>query len=103
VDTSTAKSTDSDLELARKLMLTCYEMYRLTPTGLAPEIVHFTKHAGDYPKQHIHDVGHGHFEASHRIPSLCTHPCSSHLSANHPSAKRKKALPAQQRPYLNAQ
>jgi len=62
VDTSTAKSPISDIELAQQLMLTCYETYRETPVGLAPEIVHFSKHDGDYPKQHKHDVGRGHFE-----------------------------------------
>lgn len=38
-------------------------MYARTPTGLAPEIVHFTVHNGDndFPKQHAHDVGGGDF------------------------------------------
>lgn len=31
----------SDLELAQNLMKTCYMLYSLTPTGLAPELVHF--------------------------------------------------------------
>lgn len=32
---------EEDLNLARELMRTCYEMYHVTPTGLAPEIVWF--------------------------------------------------------------
>lgn len=88
VDTSTAKSPITDLDLARELMLTCYETYRSTPAGLAPEIVHFTKHDGDYPKQHKHDVGRGHFEVSTRhyqppirarLGRLCCVCCSSCL------------------------
>lgn len=34
----------SDLDMAQQLMHTCYAMYRLTPTGLAPELVHFVEH-----------------------------------------------------------
>lgn len=36
----------SDLQLAEDLVRTCYEMYRRTPTGLAPEIVHFVDRSG---------------------------------------------------------
>lgn len=32
---------EEDMRLARELMRTCYEMYAVTPTGLAPEIVWF--------------------------------------------------------------
>lgn len=32
----------NDLDLAKHLMHTCYMMYKLTPTGLAPELVHFS-------------------------------------------------------------
>ncbi|KAI9681671.1 MAG: mannosyl-oligosaccharide alpha-1,2-mannosidase [Trizodia sp. TS-e1964] len=32
---------DSEIELARQLMQTCWGMYRVTRTGLAPEIAHF--------------------------------------------------------------
>lgn len=42
----------SDLELAENLMHTCYEMYRQTPTGLAPEIVFFLGPEKDFPKAH---------------------------------------------------
>lgn len=35
-----------DLDVARDLMATCYAMYRRTPTGLAPEIVHFNERGG---------------------------------------------------------
>jgi mannosyl-oligosaccharide alpha-1,2-mannosidase len=35
-----------DLEVARQLAHTCYQLYRRTPTGLAPEIAHFTDRAG---------------------------------------------------------
>jgi Glycosyl hydrolase family 47 len=41
-----------DLELAENLMHTCYEMYRQTPTGLAPEIVFFLGGEKDFPKGH---------------------------------------------------
>jgi hypothetical protein len=41
-----------DLELAENLMHTCYEMYRQTPTGLAPEIVFFLGMERDFPKVH---------------------------------------------------
>ncbi|GAB4818126.1 hypothetical protein N2152v2_005172 [Parachlorella kessleri] len=54
-----------DLELAEQLASTCYELYRRTPSGLAPEIVHFSERAEDggeeYPGKHLHDVGHGDF------------------------------------------
>ncbi|RKF62794.1 Mannosyl-oligosaccharide 1,2-alpha-mannosidase [Erysiphe neolycopersici] len=32
---------DKDMQLARELMLTCWGMYKVMATGLAPEIVHF--------------------------------------------------------------
>lgn len=35
-----------DLQLAAELALTCYELYRRTPAGLAPEIVHFSDNRG---------------------------------------------------------
>jgi Glycosyl hydrolase family 47 len=47
-NSTTANSTKnyyydaSDLEIAEQLAETCYQMYRRTPTGLAPEIVFFT-------------------------------------------------------------
>jgi endoplasmic reticulum Man9GlcNAc2 1,2-alpha-mannosidase len=31
----------ADLELAKELTYTCWQMYEVTPTGLAPEITHF--------------------------------------------------------------
>lgn len=47
-----------DLAVARRLMLTCYELYRRTPSGLSPEIAFFTPHSGeDFPKQHTSDAG----------------------------------------------
>lgn len=58
-----APDQPTDLELAEAMAVTCYEMYRQTPIGLAPEIVFF-KVAGEdagYPKQHIDDVGNGDF------------------------------------------
>lgn len=36
-----AEGEPDDLEVAEELMRTCYEMYRRTPTGLAPEIAFF--------------------------------------------------------------
>lgn len=36
-----------DLQLAGELALTCYELYRRTPAGLAPEIAHFANHSGE--------------------------------------------------------
>lgn len=35
-----------DLQLAAELALTCYELYRRTPAGLAPEIAHFANNTG---------------------------------------------------------
>lgn len=32
---------EKEMELARQLMKTCWGMYKVTPTGLAPEIAHF--------------------------------------------------------------
>ncbi len=54
------------LQLAHELALTCHEIYRRTPTGLAPEIVWFRDRGqevgeGAYPKAHTEDVGHGDF------------------------------------------
>lgn len=37
---------EEDLSLARELMRTCYEMYHVTPTGLAPEIAWFNMQHG---------------------------------------------------------
>ena len=56
----------SDLNLAIKLASTCYKLYQLSPSGLAPEIVHFidTKDFDarySYPGGHVPDVGDGHF------------------------------------------
>lgn len=52
-----------DLQLAAELALTCYELYRRTPAGLAPEIAHFANNSDlqDFPNRHVHDVGHGDF------------------------------------------
>lgn len=38
---SWGKQQEEDMELARELMKTCMGMYRVTATGLAPEIAHF--------------------------------------------------------------
>ena len=35
---------DADMALAEELMKTCWGMYKVTPTGLAPEIAHFNLH-----------------------------------------------------------
>ena len=40
-----AEGEPDDLEVAEDLMRTCYEMYRRTPTGLAPEIAFFKSSA----------------------------------------------------------
>ena len=37
------------LSLARDLMLTCYQLYKRTPTGLAPEGVYFNQRSRDGP------------------------------------------------------
>eukprot|EP00884_Botryococcus_braunii_P010869 jgi/Botrbrau1/19784/Bobra.0124s0032.1 len=58
-NTSLPGETD-DLEVAKALMHTCYQMYQRTPTGLAPEIVFFRQNAhgqADFPKQHAPDIG----------------------------------------------
>ena len=57
---STAKLGEpSDLDVARDLMVTCNELYRRTPAGLAPEIAFFSPHgAGDAAaERHAGDVG----------------------------------------------
>ena len=58
-----------DLAVARELMRTCYEMYARTPTGLAPEIVHFVQRDGgsEFPKQHDKDVGGGDFTVTAQV------------------------------------
>ncbi|KAF2201837.1 mannosyl-oligosaccharide 1,2-alpha-mannosidase [Delitschia confertaspora ATCC 74209] len=38
---SWGKKEEEDIQLARELMKTCVGMYKVTPTGLAPEIAHF--------------------------------------------------------------
>jgi hypothetical protein len=58
------KADPDDLALARDLMRTCYELYARSPTGLAPEIAHFTQREGGdaaWPKRHAQDVGGGDF------------------------------------------
>lgn len=63
VSTARPNTTDApDLEVARELAHTCYQLYRRTPTGLAPEIVHFASETGPaYPGAHTEDVGGGEF------------------------------------------
>ena len=50
-----------DLYIAEELAETCYEMYRLSPTGLAPEIAHFIRSESEFPGQHHEDAGGGYF------------------------------------------
>lgn len=38
---SWGKKQDEEMSLARELMKTCWGMYKVTKTGLAPEIAHF--------------------------------------------------------------
>jgi len=52
---------EGDLAIAIELERTCYELYRLSPSGLAPEIVHFLNDESGYPGIHQEDVGGGHF------------------------------------------
>lgn len=67
-----ATGEEDDLAVARQLMRTCYEMYARTPSGLAPEIVHFNKRNGgdEFPKQHAHDTGGGDFTVKPQVPQL---------------------------------
>lgn len=53
----------TDLELAHELAHTCYQLYRRTPSGLAPEIVVFVmeKVSDAYPGSHPPDTGGGDF------------------------------------------
>lgn len=62
-DTISASIPVSDLHLAEKLADTCYQLYRRTPTGIAPEIVHFTNRPSTtgFPGSHEPDVGGGDF------------------------------------------
>lgn len=50
-----------DLYIAEELSNTCYELYRQSPTGLAPEIAHFFEAEGEYPHNHLSDIGGGYF------------------------------------------
>lgn len=52
-----------DLDVATDLARTCYELYKGTPTGLAPEIVYFINKTEEdyYPGAHVADVGGGDF------------------------------------------
>lgn len=50
-----------DLYIAEELANTCYELYRQSPTGLAPEIAHFFESEREYPHNHVSDVGGGYF------------------------------------------
>jgi hypothetical protein len=78
VSTKRADGEPDDLVIARDLMRTCYELYRRTPTGLAPEIAHFEQRGGgaDFPKQHAGDVGGGDFTI--KPQARATHnPCFS--------------------------
>lgn len=98
----------NDLEVARQLMLTCYEMYRRIPTGLSPEIVFFTQHdrGDDYPKQHHMDVGGGDFMVKQQVSSciILSVPLVKNfalfllvdllLGASVPKKKKKKKLHA---------
>jgi hypothetical protein len=43
------KKNDEDIKLAEELMKTCWGMYKVTPTGLAPEITYF--HVDNPPRQ----------------------------------------------------
>jgi hypothetical protein len=42
-----SESALQDLELAEELAKTCYEMYEVTQTGLAPEIAYFNLYVSD--------------------------------------------------------
>ncbi len=44
-DSDWGRKQEEELELAKQLMKTCYGMYKLTRTGLAPEIAHFNLHS----------------------------------------------------------
>ena len=67
---SNPKNDPDDLALAADLMRTCYELYRRSPTGLAPEIAHFThREEGDaaWPKRHAQDAGGGDFTVKAQV------------------------------------
>lgn len=63
----------TDLELAEAMAATCYEMYRQTPIGLAPEIVFFKVSGEDagYPKEHTDDIGNGDFIVKPAVRLYC--------------------------------
>ncbi|POS85078.1 hypothetical protein EPUL_003410, partial [Erysiphe pulchra] len=46
---------DEDMRLARELMSTCWGMYKVTATGLAPEIVHFNIENPPLPESTPHN------------------------------------------------
>lgn len=84
-----AAGEEDDLAIAKQLMRTCYEMYARSPSGLAPEIVHFTQHNGDneYPKAHAHDVGGGDFTIKPQVGArrCCWYPFLPRRLQDHPS------------------
>ncbi|KAL6708692.1 mannosyl-oligosaccharide alpha-1,2-mannosidase [Coniothyrium glycines] len=49
-----SKHHEEDMQLARELMKTCMGMYKVTPTGLAPEIAHFE--LDDPPKMYRAEI-----------------------------------------------
>ena len=59
---------DAHLELARELMVTCYQMYEQSPTGLSPEITHFNMKPGIGGKDLLIQVGCAEPESFFGIP-----------------------------------
>ena len=57
-----------DLEVARQLAQTCYELYRRVPAGLAPEIAFFLPPRVPWPKAHPADIGGGDFVVKAQVP-----------------------------------
>jgi hypothetical protein len=56
-----------DLAVASELMATCYELYRRSPAGLAPEIAFFVPSRPPHPKAHLADVGGGDFHIKSQV------------------------------------
>lgn len=59
IDTRRSATDLPDMEVASELTRSCYEMYRRSPAGLAPEIVFFTNRTAAALKQMSPEPGDG--------------------------------------------
>lgn len=73
-----ADGEPDDLEVAEDVMRTCYEMYRRTPTGLAPELAFFksSETSGAAPTVENDKPGGGDFVIKQAVSACSTRPTS---------------------------